>query len=198
MKRCPQCGREYDPSMMFCLDDGAELLNGPAAPLLPEEGWPKAGVVGADDPATAILSEERTIANGVSSGDAKAGEFRVPREQQIKNSNSIAVLPFVNMSADAENEYFCEGLAEELLNALAKIVDLKVAARTSAFSFKGKNVEVGQIGSALGVKTVLEGSLRQSGNRLRIFVQLVNTADGYHLWSERYDREMQDIFDVQD
>ncbi len=107
-------------------------------------------------------------------------------------------MPFANLSNDAENEYFCDGLAEELLNALAKIEDLKVAARTSAFSFKGKNVEVSQIGNALSVKTVLEGSVRKSGNRVRITVQLVNAADGYHLWSERYDREMKDIFDVQD
>ena len=112
--------------------------------------------------------------------------------------NSIAVLSFANISADAENEYFCDGLAEELLNALAKIEDLKVAARTSAFSFKGKNANVSEIGNALGVKTVLEGSVRRSGNRLRIMVQLVNAADGYHVWSERYDREMKDIFDVQD
>ncbi len=112
--------------------------------------------------------------------------------------NSIAVLPFANMSNDTENEYFCDGLAEELLNALAKIEDLKVAARTSAFSFKGKNTNVSEIGHALSVKTVLEGSVRKSGSRVRITVQLINAADGYHLWSERYDREMQDIFDVQD
>jgi serine/threonine protein kinase/Tfp pilus assembly protein PilF len=112
--------------------------------------------------------------------------------------NSIAVLPFTNMSADAENEYFCDGLAEELLNALAKIENLKVAARTSAFSFKGKSASISEIGNTLGVKTVLEGSVRKSGNRLRITVQLINAADGYHLWSERYDREMKDIFDVQD
>ncbi|HEY0657582.1 MAG TPA: protein kinase, partial [Pyrinomonadaceae bacterium] len=113
-------------------------------------------------------------------------------------ANSIAVLPFSNMSADAENEYFCDGLAEELLNALAKIDDLKVAARTSAFSFKGKNVNTGEIANALNVKTILEGSVRKSGNRLRITVQLVNASDGYHLWSERYDREMKGIFDLQD
>jgi serine/threonine protein kinase/Flp pilus assembly protein TadD len=112
--------------------------------------------------------------------------------------NSIAVLPFTNMSADPENEYFCDGLAEELLNALAKIENLKVAARTSAFSFKGKNANVNEIGSTLGVNTVLEGSVRKSGNRLRITVQLINAADGYHMWSERYDSEMKDIFDVQD
>ncbi len=112
--------------------------------------------------------------------------------------HSIAVLPFANTSADPENEYFCDGLAEELLNALAKIDELKVAARTSSFSFKGKNINVSEIGRTLGVRTVLEGSVRKSGNRTRITAQLVNAADGYHLWSERYDREMQDIFDVQD
>jgi serine/threonine-protein kinase len=111
---------------------------------------------------------------------------------------SIAVLPFANISKDPDNEYFCDGLAEELLNALAKLDELKVAARTSAFSFKSKNVNVSEIGERLGVKNVLEGSVRRSGNRLRITVQLVNASDGYHLWSERYDREMQDIFNVQD
>jgi len=117
---------------------------------------------------------------------------------RLTDTPSIAVLPFVNMSADPENEYFCDGLAEELLNALAKIDDLKVAARTSAFSFKGRNVEVGEIGRVLNVKTILEGSVRKAGNRMRTTVQLINASDGYHLWSERYDREIQDIFDVQD
>ena len=112
--------------------------------------------------------------------------------------NSIAVLPFAHLSSAADDEYFCDGLAEELINALAKIDDLKVAARTSAFSFKGKNMNVGDIGAALNVRNVLEGSVRKAGERLRITVQLVNVADGYHLWSERYDREMKDIFDVQD
>ncbi len=111
---------------------------------------------------------------------------------------SIAVLPFANISNDAENEYFCDGLAEELLNSLAKIDKLKVAARTSAFSFKGKNIGVEEIGRALKVENVLEGSVRKSGNRLRITAQLVNASNGYHLWSERYDREIKDIFDVQD
>ena len=112
--------------------------------------------------------------------------------------HSIAVLPFTNMSADADNEYFCDGLAEELLNALSKIDDLKVAARTSAFSLKGKNLNVAEIGARLSVNHILEGSVRRSGNRLRISVQLVNASDGFHLWSERYDSEMRDIFDVQD
>ncbi len=116
----------------------------------------------------------------------------------LENHKSVAVLPFTNMSADEENEYFCDGLAEELLNALSKIDDLKVAARTSAFSFKGKNVNVSEIGERLGVRNVLEGSVRKSGNRLRISVQLVNASDGFQIWSERYDREMQDIFELQD
>jgi serine/threonine-protein kinase len=102
------------------------------------------------------------------------------------------------MSADEDNEHFCDGLAEELLNALSKIDALKVAARTSAFSFKGKSADVGTIGRALGVSSILEGSIRRSGNRLRISVQLDNAADAYREWSERYDREMRDIFALQD
>jgi len=132
------------------------------------------------------------------SAEAKTQIIRAETTAPAETRNSIAVLPFANMSADAENEYLCDGLAEELLNALAKIEDLKVAARTSAFSFKNKNVEVSEIGKALRVETILEGSVRKSGNRLRITVQLVNAADGYHLWSERYDREVKDIFDIQD
>ena len=120
------------------------------------------------------------------------------RRVTLENLKSIAVLPFTNMSADEENEYFCDGLAEELLNALSKIEDLKVAARTSAFSFKGKNANVSKIGEKLNVENVLEGSVRRSGDKLRISVQLVSAANGFQLWSERYDREMKDIFDVQD
>jgi TolB-like protein/Tfp pilus assembly protein PilF len=111
---------------------------------------------------------------------------------------SIAVLPFVNMSADPDNDYFCDGLAEELLNALAKLEGLKVAARTSAFSFKGKNVDVREIGRLLSVSVVLEGSVRKADDHLRISAQLINATDGYRLWSERYDRQLADIFSVQD
>ncbi len=113
-------------------------------------------------------------------------------------THSIAVLPFANMTADAENEYFCDGLAEEILNAMAKIEGLKVAARTSAFSFKGKNVNVSEIGKVLNVNAVLEGSVRKADKRLRVVVQLVNATNGYYMWSERFDREIKDIFDVQD
>jgi serine/threonine-protein kinase len=111
---------------------------------------------------------------------------------------SIAVLPFVNMSDDPGNEYFSDGLAEELINVLTEIKGLKVAARTSAFSFKGKNADVGEIGEALGVANVLEGSVRKSGDRVRIAAQLIQTSDGFHLWSETYDRQLDDIFAIQE
>jgi adenylate cyclase len=119
----------------------------------------------------------------------------------IKSGNSeksIAVLPFVNMSSDAENEYFSDGISEEILNALTKVQGLFVSARTSSFSFKGKNEDVRQIGAKLGVSTVLEGSVRRAGKRMRITAQLINTADGYHLWSEVYDSDLEDIFQIQD
>ena len=111
---------------------------------------------------------------------------------------SIAVLPFTNMSADPENEFFADGLTEEIINKLTQIEELRVAARRPAFSFKGKHVDLRVVGERLNVRTVLEGSIRRAGNRIRIHVQLINVSDGYHLWSERYDRELNDIFDVQD
>jgi adenylate cyclase len=112
--------------------------------------------------------------------------------------NSIAVLPFVNMSDDAGNEYFSEGLSEELLNLLVKIPQLRVAARTSSFSYKGKDTRIAQIGEELNVDHVLEGSVRKSGNRIRITAQLSKTDDGFHLWSQTYDRTLDDIFVTQD
>jgi serine/threonine-protein kinase len=111
---------------------------------------------------------------------------------------SIAVLPLVNMSSDKEQEYFSDGLTEELLNLLAKVPGLQVAARTSSFAFKGKNTRISEIGQELGVATLLEGSVRKSGDQVRITTQLINAADGYHLWSETYDRKLTDIFAVQD
>ncbi|MGC1818817.1 MAG: tetratricopeptide repeat protein, partial [Casimicrobiaceae bacterium] len=112
--------------------------------------------------------------------------------------SSIAVLPFANRSHDEEDEYFSDGLADELLNVMTKIRGLRVAARSSAFTFKGKGATVAEVGRALNVATVLEGSVRKSGNRMRISVQLVKVADGYHLWSQSYDRTLEDIFAVQD
>jgi serine/threonine-protein kinase len=114
------------------------------------------------------------------------------------DQKSVAVIPFTNMSADPENEYFSDGLAEELTNALARLPGLRVASRTSAFRFRGRDFDIRDIGRQLNVDTVLEGSVRRIGKRLRITAQLVNAADGYHLWSERYDREMADVFDIQD
>jgi serine/threonine protein kinase/Flp pilus assembly protein TadD len=116
----------------------------------------------------------------------------------VASAKSIAVLPFTNMSADPENEYFTDGMAEEIINALSKIQTLRVASRTASFALKGKNEEIAEIGRKLKVSTFLEGSVRKMGNRLRITAQLVNVADGYHLWSERYDREMEDVFAIQD
>ena len=111
---------------------------------------------------------------------------------------SIVVLPFKNIGADPEQDYFCEGLAEELINVLTQVKDLRVVARTSAFSFQGKDEDIREIGKKLNVENVLEGSVRKAGQKLRITAQLINVADGYHLWSERFDREMTDVFAIQD
>jgi len=111
---------------------------------------------------------------------------------------SIAVLPFVNMSGDKEQEYFSDGLAEEIINALTNIPGLKVIARTSAFAFKGKDQDITKIAEALRVSNILEGSVRKSGNRIRVTAQLITASDGSHLWSERYDRDMTDVFAIQD
>jgi len=111
---------------------------------------------------------------------------------------SIAVLPFVNMSSDKEQEYFSDGLSEELLNDLAKIPGLRVAARTSSFQFKGKTEDLRTVGEKLNVATILEGSVRKEGQRVRITAQLIKVGDGFHLWSETYDRELKDVFAVQD
>jgi adenylate cyclase len=146
--------------------------------------------------------ERRYIATVPGHGYRFVAEVRLSRERSgqssFLNDASIAVLPFANLSADAGNQYFCDGLAEELINALARLERIRVVARTSAFSFNGKEADVREIGRKLKVSTVLEGSVRKSGNRLRITVQLINTVNGYHLWSERYDTETKDIFDVQD
>jgi TolB-like protein/AraC-like DNA-binding protein len=113
-------------------------------------------------------------------------------------AKSIAVLPFVNMSNDTNNEYFSDGVTEEIINALTKIEGLKVIARTSSFSFKGKNIDLRKVGNQLNVATILEGSIRKSDNRVRITAQLINTKDGVHYWSKNFDRELLDIFQLQD
>ncbi len=122
----------------------------------------------------------------------------VAEQASAPPEKSIAVLPFVNMSDDAGNEYFSDGISEELLNALARVPDLKVAGRTSSFAFKGRNQDLRQIGSALNVSHILEGSVRKAGNRVRITAQLIKVDDGYHVWSDTYDRELDDVFAIQD
>ncbi len=132
--------------------------------------------------------------------EIKSGEEAIAEEviDRGMTRKSVAVLPFVDMSPAKDQGYFCDGLAESLINALTLLKDLKVAARTSAFSFKGKDVDIREVGQKLNVGTVLEGSVQKAGNRLRITAQLINVADGYHLWSERYDRTLDDVFAIQD
>jgi len=136
---------------------------------------------------------ERTRAKPA--GRAQAGQVK---DQDREARESVAVLPFVNMSDDKENEYFSDGMTEEILNALAKVKDLRVASRTSSFAFKGKVQDVLEIAEKLRVDTVVEGSVRKAGNRVRVTAQLISAEDGYHLWSETYDQELQDVFKVQD
>ena len=169
MKHCPVCQQTYsDETLNFCLEDGSHLVS--------------------DD----FISNSPTLVNMPSLSNLVSGRH------SFGQIPSIAILPFINVSADPDNEYFCVGLAEELINALMKLDKLRVAARTSTFSFKGRETDVRHIGQALNVNTVLEGSVRKAGTRLRINVQLISVADGYHLWSERYDRELQDIFEIQE
>jgi len=119
-------------------------------------------------------------------------------QAESEQDKSIAVLPFVNMSGDQENEYFSDGLTEELLNSLARVKELKVTGRTSSFAFKGKNTDLREIGQTLGVAHILEGSVRKAQNRVRITAQLIKAEDGYHLWSDTFDRELDDIFAIQE
>jgi TolB-like protein len=129
---------------------------------------------------------------------AVARSIKGAADSRTERLPSIAVLPFSNMSGDKEQEYFSDGLAEEIINALAQISGLKVIARTSAFAFKGQNTDIRRIAETLGVTNILEGSVRRSGNRIRVTAQLITASDGTHLWSERYDRELADVFVVQD
>ncbi|MBP1779039.1 MAG: protein kinase, partial [candidate division NC10 bacterium] len=130
--------------------------------------------------------------------EARAGVARAAFEGGAVKIASLAVLPFVNLSADPDNEFLGDGIADDLLTALSRVPELRVPGRTSCFAFKGRTDDLRKIGHALGVDTVLEGSVRRDSDRLRITVQLINVADGFHLWSERYDREMADVFAVQD
>jgi serine/threonine protein kinase/tetratricopeptide (TPR) repeat protein len=143
--------------------------------------------------------EAEILSSKIPAAEKKAipGAFREAVETR-ELRQSIAVLPFKDMSPQHDQDYLCEGLAEEIINALAQVKGLRVAARTSSFSFKGKESDIRDIGRLLSVASVLEGSVQKAGNRLRVTVQLINIADGFHLWSERFDRNIKDIFAVQD
>lgn len=134
-----------------------------------------------------------------SSSASRSGDSSEPA-RTISNGaiDSIAVLPFANLSTDQDNEYFSDGLAEEIINALTRVPGLRVTARTSAFAFRGRKEDARKIGEILGVGAILEGSVRRAGNRIRVAAQLIDARDGYHLWSEQYDRKMMDIFALQD
>jgi serine/threonine protein kinase/Flp pilus assembly protein TadD len=158
-----------------------------------------------DEAVTKALSKEPRERYNTSGEFAKAliwPKASTPSEQTtVKHAaapKSIAVLPFADMSAERENGYFTDGMAEEIINALTTIKALRVASRTSSFAFKATTEDIRQVGKKLDVATVLEGSVRKAGNKLRITAQLVNVADGYQLWSQRYDREMEDVFAIQD
>jgi len=138
-----------------------------------------------------VLAPRREVADvAVASAAASAAASATKK--------SIAVLPFVNMSGDARNDYFSDGITEEILNALAQIPDLKVAARTSAFAFKGKDQDLRKVGEILDVASVLEGSVQRAGDDVRITAQLIDTHTGFHLWSEKDDRKLANIFAVED
>ncbi|MGD0309347.1 MAG: protein kinase [Acidobacteriota bacterium] len=143
----------------------------------------------ASDTRTDLQRIKRDRESGRTAAAAAREQVRIP---------SLAVLPFANLSADKENEYFSDGLAEDIIDAMAQVPGLRVMARTSAFAFRGKEQDVREIGTRLNVENILEGSVRRSGNRIRVTAQLVKTSDGYHLWSQRFDREMTDVFSIQD
>jgi eukaryotic-like serine/threonine-protein kinase len=184
----------------------AQRITGPA---------PTLGAVGAVVPAMVEALVARTLAQRPDDrfqtaadlaralAEAEAGQSRPtmtpPATIRVApRVAAVAVLPFVNMSADPENEFFSDGMTEELINALTRVEGLRVASRTSAFAYKGRDVDVREIGQRLNVTAVLEGSVRRAGNRLRVTAQLIDAADGYHLWSDTYDRQLADVFEVQD
>ncbi|MFL5638485.1 MAG: protein kinase domain-containing protein [Gemmatimonadaceae bacterium] len=156
---------------------------------------------GAREAAASQSPAKRDHRHGVASqsdGSRYASVLHESARVREMQQPSIGVMPFANMSANPENEYFSDGITEEILNALASIPTLKVASRTSAFALKGKALTIAELGQQLNVRTILEGSVRRVNQRVRITAQLINVADGYHLWSERYDRELEDVFAIQD
>jgi serine/threonine protein kinase/Flp pilus assembly protein TadD len=177
----PQIGSDLGRIILKCLQKDPATRYQTAEELLSDLAFLEKGR--APGPRTTPLPSPRA------EGRAGIKEIRV---------RSIAVLPFTDLSPEKDQGYFCDGIAEEIINSLTKIKDLSVVARTSAFFFRDTNMDAREIGRRLNVATILEGSVRKAGNRLRITAQLVNVADGYHLWSERYDRNLEDIFAIQD
>ena len=162
-----------------------------------------AGVVktppsGADAVPTPLATAGNGVPAGREAGPPPVGRLEGGDPVRGRREKSIAVLPFVNMSDDRDNEYFSDGMTEEILNALVRVEELFVASRTSSFAFKGSKQDVREIASRLNVATVLEGSVRKSGDRLRITAQLIEADEGYHLWSDTYDRKLEDVFQIQD
>jgi serine/threonine-protein kinase len=147
-------------------------------------------------PSAAEFVEELRNLQAISASPAKAAA--AARRKSEPDKRSIAVLPLTNMSADPENEYFSDGMTEEIMNALAKLPGVQVASRTSSFAFKGKEVDAREVGEKLGVASLLEGSVRKIGDRIRLTAQLTDVTNGYHLWSETYDRQLEDVFAIQD
>jgi len=171
----------------------------PALPEVIERAIMRALEIRPDDRFSTTAQFAQALAvPGVVTTPPGASPATVATPSSTRAAKSVAVLPFADMSPEKDQDYFTEGIAEEIINALSKIQALRVASRSSSFAFKGKNQDIREVGDKLGVSTVLEGSVRKAGNRLRITVQLVNVADGYHLWSDRYDRELEDVFAVQD
>lgn len=169
----------------------ALALPAPAAPAVavvakPKRYWPKLAAA-----AVAVI----LLSTGAWFATSSRNSTPAPT---VETSRTIAVLPFVNMSGDQENEYFSDGITEEILNALVQVDGLRIASRTSSFAYKDKQDDIRDIGRKLGVNTVLEGSVRRSGDRVKITAQLINVTDGYHIWSKSYDREVKDIFAVQE
>ena len=148
--------------------------------------------------AVVLLLTDRFTGVGPTVPAAAPGQVVTESVEQESTAKSVAVLPFINMSSDPEQEYFSDGISEEILNALARVKELKVAGRTSSFAFKGESQDLRQIGETLGVEHILEGSVRKSGTTVRITAQLIQVEDGFHLWSDTYDRELNDVFAIQD
>jgi non-specific serine/threonine protein kinase len=187
---------EYDPAVV------CSLLNEDPVPVTDLRSGVPPGIARVIDIAMAKDREDRyqtaqeMLADLEAAWDATRSPAAPRREAAPRRS--IGVLPFVDLSAEKDQDYFCDGMAEEIINALTKIDGLRVAARTSSFAFKGKNEDIRTIGRKLSVETVMEGSVRKVGSRIRVAGQLVNVSDGYHLWSGQFDRELEDVFAIQE